>query len=895
MRNLIGVFVLAFVMVFSVASPLKAQWHFPVIPGPSPNAATSLGGDCFLLTPQTANTRGVVWDSVQLDLNQPFDLSFSIMMGPSSLNFGADGIALVLQRQGLNAYGAGGNGLGFSEAVPPNAFYTSITPSIAFELDTWGNQGAGVADINQNHIAIHQNGVLTSALAGPTPAIASGGSINDSSCRTYRVLWTPGTNNIRIFYPTMTNLRLNANIDLINTVFGGNSNVWWGFTGASGNPGQNQVICVDANFANAGPDTATCPGQPLQLQASGGVTYFWGQGFPIINNQNISNPIFTSLIPLPYNLNILATNIAGCNDRDTVTVFVEPFPSANTGNPGTICLGDSFQLGGSPNNDYSYQWTPNTNLSGTTAAQPWVLPVTPGTVNYQLVVVDTSGMASCSDTASVAVVAVDTPDVSLSANPDTLCDGSIATLTATATGGTGSYSYAWSPGGGTTASIQVNPSATTTYSVTVTDQSSCSTVGSITLTVLPSPTVTAFSNPDTICAGQTSTISATGAGGTTPYSYAWSNSQTTAAMTVAPQLTTTFTVTVTDANGCTASVSSDVIVNVADSIDITMPDTFVCNNGVINITNTFGSSGVNTWNWLPAVGVSDPTIPNPVISPPVDTTYYLSGFNSLSGCGYIDSIHIDVFQLDLDHWADSTICLGDSIQLDVQISGGSGNYLVEWLSTSGGYISDDSIANPVISPDVNNVYTALVTDLTNGCVSTISVAVTVSQLQVQASPSNITINPGQSVQLQAIGAMFYTWSPDTSINCITCPDPVVAPTSSILYTVLGYDTSGCRGTATVNIVADSLVIPNVFTPNGDGINDELLFNFYGDAFYQIAVYDRWGKQIFNTTDKNAMWNGKTGSGADVPEGVYYVAVRIVGDEAIPEKDKQKVFAVTLLR
>lgn len=268
MRNLIGVFVLAFVMVFSVASPLKAQWHFPVIPGPSPNAATSLGGDCFLLTPQTANTRGVVWDSVQLDLNQPFDLSFSIMMGPSSLNFGADGIALVLQRQGLNAYGAGGNGLGFSEAVPPNAFYTSITPSIAFELDTWGNQGAGVADINQNHIAIHQNGVLTSALAGPTPAIASGGSINDSSCRTYRVLWTPGTNNIRIFYPTMTNLRLNANIDLINTVFGGNSNVWWGFTGASGNPGQNQVICVDANFANAGPDTATCPGQPLQLQAS---------------------------------------------------------------------------------------------------------------------------------------------------------------------------------------------------------------------------------------------------------------------------------------------------------------------------------------------------------------------------------------------------------------------------------------------------------------------------------------------------------------------------------------------------------------------------------------------------------------------------------------------------
>jgi gliding motility-associated-like protein len=143
--------------------------------------------------------------------------------------------------------------------------------------------------------------------------------------------------------------------------------------------------------------------------------------------------------------------------------------------------------------------------------------------------------------------------------------------------------------------------------------------------------------------------------------------------------------------------------------------------------------------------------------------------------------------------------------------------------------------------------------------------------------------------------MFYEWEPDTSINCVTCQDPVSAPTSSIMYTVTGWDTSGCRGTATVNINTDSLTIPNVFTPNGDGVNDELFFNYYGNAFYQISVYDRWGERIFATTDKNAMWNGKTGSGADAPESVYYVTVRIIGDEAIPEKDKQRIFAVTLLR
>jgi gliding motility-associated-like protein len=390
-------------------------------------------------------------------------------------------------------------------------------------------------------------------------------------------------------------------------------------------------------------------------------------------------------------------------------------------------------------------------------------------------------------------------------------------------------------------------------------------------------------------------LSAQGAGGLAPYTYAWNNGPTTDSQNVSPQTTTTYIVTVTDANGCESSTSVVLTVNVADSIDITMPDTFVCNNGNMPITNTFSTSGVDTWTWAPAAGVSNPAVPNPVISPTTSTTYYLSGFNSTSGCGYVDSIRIDVFQLGLSLWQDSTICLGDTITLDLQITDGSGNYTVVWLSSSAGYISDDSAQTPAVSPDVNTTYTALVTDTTTGCTGTFTTQLNVSQLQVQASPSNITINPGQSVQLQATGAMFYSWSPDTSINCTSCPDAVAAPSSSILYTVLGWDTAGCRGTATVNIVTDSLLIPNVLTPNGDGINDVLFFNYYGTAFYQVSVYDRWGRQIFTTTDKTAMWDGKTQGGGDVPESVYYVAVRIVGDEAIPDKDKQRVFAVTLMR
>ena len=118
---------------------------------------------------------------------------------------------------------------------------------------------------------------------------------------------------------------------------------------------------------------------------------------------------------------------------------------------------------------------------------------------------------------------------------------------------------------------------------------------------------------------------------------------------------------------------------------------------------------------------------------------------------------------------------------------------------------------------------------------------------------------------------------------------------SMTYTVTGTDTNNCTGIATVNIVADSLVIQNVFTPNGDGINDLLMLNYYGSGDYEISVFDRWGVKLFNTSDTNATWNGLNNNGTAVPEGVYYLVVRIVGDDAIPEKDKQRVFNVTLLR
>lgn len=142
----------------------------------------------------------------------------------------------------------------------------------------------------------------------------------------------------------------------------------------------------------------------------------------------------------------------------------------------------------------------------------------------------------------------------------------------------------------------------------------------------------------------------------------------------------------------------------------------------------------------------------------------------------------------------------------------------------------------------------------------------------------------------------WTQGDSTFLSCVDCPNPTARPTESVTYTVIGSDTTGCQGTAVVVLTVDSLLVPNMFSPNGDGINDELELNYHGAyGNYEILIYDRWGQKLFATTDKQLWWNGKTAGGQDVPEGVYYLHVRILGDDAIPSKDKNRVFHVTLLR
>lgn len=134
---------------------------------------------------------------------------------------------------------------------------------------------------------------------------------------------------------------------------------------------------------------------------------------------------------------------------------------------------------------------------------------------------------------------------------------------------------------------------------------------------------------------------------------------------------------------------------------------------------------------------------------------------------------------------------------------------------------------------------------------------------------------GRSVQLQAEGALYYRWHPEQWLDNSTAAAPVSRPQQDITYTVTGYNVYGCRTVADVRIMLrEHVLIPNAFSPNGDGINDEFRIADYG--FHKLAafrVFNRYGEEVFYTTDPDQGWNGYyKNKPADL--GTYYFYIKL---------------------
>src|SRR6185312_10409694 len=171
----------------------------------------------------------------------------------------------------------------------------------------------------------------------------------------------------------------------------------------------------------------------------------------------------------------------------------------------------------------------------------------------------------------------------------------------TVAGGSFPYTYAWTPSGG--AGPNASNLSAGCYTLTVTDANGCTATTSACITEPAALTISPIP-PQTICIGQTATITPTVNGGTLPYTYAWSDGNTTSSVNENPVLTQTYTLTVTDANGC---ISAPATVNPPLSV-VMGPPAFTCPGGTVSISAAAaGGDGSFNYAWNPG-GLSGPSV-----------------------------------------------------------------------------------------------------------------------------------------------------------------------------------------------------------------------------------------------------------------------------------------------
>ncbi|TND04847.1 MAG: cell surface protein [Bacteroidetes bacterium] len=145
---------------------------------------------------------------------------------------------------------------------------------------------------------------------------------------------------------------------------------------------------------------------------------------------------------------------------------------------------------------------------------------------------------------------------------------------------------------------------------------------------------------------------------------------------------------------------------------------------------------------------------------------------------------------------------------------------------------------------------------------------------------NLTISPGDSTTLSVSGGSTYLWSDSSTTSSIT-----VSPPATTSYTVIITDANGCSDTITVTVNVDDstpiyIWIPNVFTPNGDGSNDEFLVTATGFNELQLWIYNRWGQLLYESATFPVKWNGYNMQNKLSSDGTYYWVVKGVQQDGI---------------
>lgn len=464
-------------------------------------------------------------------------------------------------------------------------------------------------------------------------------------------------------------------------------------------PSSALSVTATTTPTNCGVSTGSATANPTG--GTSGYSYSWSpSGGNAATANNLAAGNYTVTVTDQNSCTATATASVSTNGGPSITVSSSSSPSCNGGTNGTATVSGSGGSGA-----LTYSWSPG-GLSGATQNN-----LTAG--SYTITVTDGGG---CSNTVSVNITEPTAITVTQGTITPASCGANDGAAAVNASGGTGTLTYAWSPSGGNSSSATNIPGGS--YTVTVTDQNSCTSTIGIVVSTIGGPSVTVQSQTNVSCFGLSdgsATISATG--GSSPYTYNWTPSG--GANSTASNLAAgVYNVAVTDQSGCVGAVSVTITepTQIVLSPNVTAADCGA-SNGAINLTISGGASPYAT-NWIG---------PNAFVSGSEDISNLAAGTYTLTvtdanGCTETDNLNvITIGSLNITATPTvQTINEGDSVAISV-----SGGTTYSWNPTTD--LSCGNCSNPVASPSQTTIYTVTGTDA-SGCTGTADVTIIVNEI-----------------------------------------------------------------------------------------------------------------------------------------------------------------------
>ncbi len=898
-----------------VYTPNNTTMNCTYKPTPSEIAAGSV--TIFLTTDDPPGPCDPVKDSVLITISPPATVTAgpdqTICHGSSATLAGAIGGSAT------NATWSGGTGTYNPNNTSPTAIYTPSAAEITAGTATLyitTNDPSGVCGSKKDTMVITINATLTANAGFTNNNACTGGVIilggtptGSGGTAPYTYSWSPavGLNNPNAANPVAT---ITANITYVVTVTD--------VTGCFNKDTVNLTFNPTGPYAQAGfgtnlictGGTVLLGGNPTATGGTGPYTYSW---IPTtgLNSSTIANPTAVVTSSITYYVTVTDTN--GCTGADSVHINYNPIgPHADAGfGTSSTCASGTILLGGAPTvtggtGPYTYSWTPSTGLSSSTIANPTAIIT--GNITYVVVVTDATG---CIDVDSLSITYnPNGPHAEAGFGNGSICSGGTVLLggNPTAANGTAPYTYSWIPATGLSNPTGANPVATInaniTYVVIVTDASGCHDLDSVSITYNPNgPHADAGFGNNTICTGGTILLGGapTGSGGTPPYTYSWApttglNNPTSAYPTAVVTANTSYTVTVTDATGCQGADMVNIIYHAnGPHAEAGFGHNSLCTGGNILLGGTPTASGGTApymYSWLPANGLNLINIPNPVATITSNTTYVII-ITDADGCKDIDSVDVS---FSTGPFADagtgnSSFCFGQNMLLGGNPTGSGGTlpYTYSWTPAAG--LNNPTLANPAaMNITTNTVYYLTITDAT-GCTNFDSAVVNIIGTGIYANDTAYPTSGFEPLSVQFTNTsqptgLSYLWMfGDNDTSTATNPSHIFHNSGSdtIIFNVLliATDANGCRDTSIVKIhvfPSSAATFPNIFTPNGDGINDIFNFNLHNLTILSASIYNRWGEKMYEWGAPLAGWDGRTASGSPASNGIYYYIFNAKGVE-----------------